>query len=308
MTERPMEAVAQEQREVQDGPGPEDAQPGRSLWGDAVHELIRNPLFIAPLLVVLAIVSMAIVPQLWTSVDPQACQLADSKQGPSPGHPFGFTVYGCDMYSQVVYGARPDIIIAVVCTVGTMAIGVALGTLAAYFGGWVDVLISRLTDIFFGLPFILAALILLSIVGSHSIWALSAMLILFGWTQMTRIMRGSVLETKNRDYIEAARALGARSPRIIFRHVLPNAIAPAIVISTIALGTFVSAEASLTYLGVGLERPTISWGVLISGGQEWAVAGHPHLLIAPCAFLIVTVLSFILLGDALRDALDPKLR
>lgn len=288
-----------EQREV---------QPGRSLWSDAAHDLIRNPLFIVPMLVVLAVLSMAIVPGLWTGVDPHDCDIINSKQGPTDGHPFGFNVYGCDLYSQTIYGSRPDIIIAVVCTIGTMALGLFFGTLSAYFGGWLDVVISRLTDIFFGLPFILAGLIFLAIVGTHSVWTVSMVLIVFGWPQITRIVRGSVLEVKNRDYIEATRILGARAPRIIFRHILPNAIQPAIVIATISLGAFVSAEATLTYLGVGLQRPTVSWGVLISGGQEWAVSGHPHLLVFPCLFLVVTVLSFILLGDAVRDAIDPKLR
>src|SRR5699024_876887 len=126
--------------------------------------------------------------------------------------------------------------------------------------------------------------------------------IIFGWPQMTRIVRGSVLETKSRDYVEATRILGARPLRIIVRPIIPNAIQPAIVIATLALGQFISAEATLTFLGVGLQRPTISWGVLIAGGQQWAVSGHGHLLLFPCLFLIITVLSFILLGDALRDA------
>lgn len=283
-------------------------RPGRSLWSDAWHDLVRNPLCIIPALVVLAVVSMAIAPQIWTSVDPDDCNIINSKVGPTDGHPFGFNVYGCDMYAQTIYGARPDIIIAVVCTAGTTALALFFGTLSAYFGGWLDVVISRLTDIFFGLPFILAGLIFLAIVGSHSVWAISILLIVFGWPQVTRIVRGSVLEAKSRDYVEATRILGARNPRIIFRHILPNAIQPAIVMATLALGQFISAEATLTFLGVGLQRPTISWGVLISGGQEWAVSGHPHLLVFPCLFLVATVLSFILLGDAVRDAIDPKLR
>ncbi len=291
--------ASSEQREV---------RPGRSLWSDAVHDLLRNPLFIVPAVIILAVVSMAVVPQLWTGVDPNNCDIIHSKRGPTSGHPFGFNVYGCDMYAQTIYGARPDIIIAVVCTIGTTVLGLFFGTVSAYFGGWLDVVISRLTDIFFGLPFILAGLIFLAIVGSHSIWAISVVLIVFGWPQVTRIVRGSVLEVKNRPFVEATRILGARAPRVIFRHILPNAIQPAIVIATISLGAFVSAEATLTYLGVGLQRPTISWGVLISGGQEWAVSGHPHLLIFPCLFLVVTVLSFILIGDAVRDAIDPKLR
>ncbi|MGH3447288.1 MAG: ABC transporter permease [Nocardioidaceae bacterium] len=310
MTE-PSELSTSSDETQEPGPAVSEAggiAPGRGLWGDAVHDLIRNPMFIVPLLVVLAVVSMAVAPYLWTGIDPTYCPLLHSKEGPTAGHPFGFTIYGCDMYSQVIYGARPDIIIAVVCTAATTLLGVAFGTVAGFFGRWADVLISRATDIFFGLPFILAALIILSIMQSHSVWSVSLVLIVFGWPQLTRIMRGSVLGTKNRDYVEAARALGARNSRIVFRHILPNAIAPAIVLATIALGGFVSAEATLTFLGIGLEQPTISWGVLITDGQNWAVTGFWHLLVFPCGFLLATVFSFILLGDALRDALDPKLR
>jgi peptide/nickel transport system permease protein/oligopeptide transport system permease protein len=283
------------------------AQGSQSLWADARRKLLRDPVFIVASLVVLAVASMAAFPGLWTSTDPTACQLTQGKAGPAPGHPFGFTIFGCDMYAWVIYGARPDIVIAILGTAGILTLGLLFGTLGGYFGGWVDVVISRLTDVFFGLPFILGALVFLSIVGNHSIWAISAIIIVLGWTQMTRIVRGSVLEAKHRDYVEAARALGASHGRIIFRHILPNAIQPAIVIGTIGVGVLVSAEATLTFLGVGLQRPTISWGVLIANGQNWAVAGYWHLLIFPCAFLIATVLSFILLGDSLRDALDPKL-
>lgn len=283
------------------------AHGNQSLWADARRKLLRDPVFIMASLVVLAVASMAAFPELWTSTDPEACQLTRGKAGPAPGHPFGFTIYGCDMYAHVIYGARPDIVIAILGTAGILALGLLFGTLGGYFGGWVDLVISRLTDVFFGLPFILGALIFLAIVGNHSIWAITAIIVVLGWTQMTRIVRGSVLEAKHRDYVEAARALGASNGRIIFRHILPNAIQPAIVIATITVGALVSAEATLTFLGVGLQRPTISWGVLITNGQDWAVAGYWHLLIFPCAFLIGTVLSFILLGDSLRDALDPKL-
>jgi ABC-type dipeptide/oligopeptide/nickel transport system permease subunit len=290
-----------------ESPGGEQRQRSQSLWADARRKLLRDPVFIGASLVVLLVATMAAFPQLWTSTDPTACQLTRGKQGPAPDHPFGFTIYGCDMYTYVIYGARPDIVIAVLGTTGILVLGLLVGTLGGYFGGWVDLVVSRLTDVFFGLPFILGALIFLAIVGNHSIWAITAIIVVLGWTQMARIVRGSVLEAKHRDYVEAARALGASHGRIIFRHILPNAIQPAIVMATISVGALVSAEATLTFLGVGLQRPTISWGVLITEGQNWAVAGYWHLLIFPCAFLVATVLSFIMLGDSLRDALDPKL-
>jgi ABC-type dipeptide/oligopeptide/nickel transport system permease subunit len=160
--------------------------------------------------------------------------------------------------------------------------------------------------VFLGLPFILGALVFLSLLGTHSIWAVSLVLIALSWPPITRIMRGSVIAVKALDYVEAARALGASNASIIFRHILPNSIAPVIVLATLYLGGFVSAEATLTFLGVGLQVPEISWGITIAQGQDLAVAGYPHLLVFPCAALILTVLAFILMGDALRDALDPR--
>ena len=210
------------------------------------------------------------------------------------------------MYAHVILGARPSIIIAVVVTFGAILVGVVSGIVSGFYAGWVDTVVSRVTDVFLGLPFILGALVFLALLGSHSIWAVSAILIVLSWPTITRIMRGSVIGVKALDYVEAARALGASNSSIVFRHVLPNAIQPVIVLAPLLLGSFVSAEATLTFLGVGLQIPEISWGITIAQGQDLAVAGYPHLLIFPCAALIITVLAFILMGDALRDALDPR--
>jgi ABC-type dipeptide/oligopeptide/nickel transport system permease subunit len=180
---------------------------------------------------------------------------------------------------------------------------------AAFYGRWVDAAISRLTDIFLGLPFLLGAITLLALLRTHSVTSVVLVLIALGWPSVTRIMRASVLATKNMDYVQAARSLGASDTRIILRHVLPNAIAPVIVVATIALGSYVAAEATLTFLGVGLRPPTVSWGVLITQGTQWVFSpGGAHLLLIPAGFLVATVLAFILMGDAARDALDPKLR
>jgi len=157
-----------------------------------------------------------------------------------------------------------------------------------------------------GLPFLLGALVFLALLGRQNIWTVGAVLVVLSWPPITRIMRGSVISVKSQDYVEAARALGASSPAIIRRHILPNSLAPVIVLATLYLGGFVSAEATLTFLGVGLQAPTISWGITIAEGQELAIGGYPYLLVFPCTALIITVLSFILLGDALRDALDPR--
>ena len=283
----------------------------RSLWGDVAYQLVRSPMFWISLILVLVILSMAFAPSLWAETSPNtsgACQLENARQKPSAAHPFGFTAAGCDMWSSVVYGTGKSVIVAILTTIGTVLLGVSMGTYAGYFGGFGDTLISRVTDVFFGLPFILGALVFLAIFPERNVWTITAVLTLFGWTSLTRVMRGSVISTKQKDYVDAARALGASDLFIIRKHVLANSIAPVIVLATIGLGSFIGAEATLTYLGVGYQRPTVSWGLLVAEGQNLALAGYWHLLVIPAAFIVITVLAFILLGDVLRDALDPRTR
>lgn len=282
----------------------------RGLWGDAWYELRRNPVFWFSIVLVAVVTSMAVFPWLWTNVNPRDCFLADhGRETPSlDGRWLGYTFQGCDMYASVVYGASKSLAVAVIGTIGVTLIGIALGTMAGYYGGFTDTVIGRMTDIFFGLPFILGAIVILAIVPVRNVWSISGVIILLGWTSLTRIMRGSVLSTKNKDFVDASRALGASNRHIIRKHVLPNSLAPIFVLSTIYLGAFVGLEATLTYLGVGFRRPDSTWGLLIQEGQPYALQGAPHLLLIPCAILVVTVLAFILLGDILRDALDPRNR
>src|SRR5436190_130907 len=287
----------------------ETAGPERtaSLWGDAWRDLRRKPSFLVPAFLLLLIVSMAAVPWLWTRQDPRDCRIELSKQGPSGAHPFGTNVLGCDYYAMSVHGARASILVAVLATTGVVLVGGLLGVLGGYFGGWAAAGIGYFVNVFLALPLLLGAVVVLSILHSHSIWPLILALVLLGCGAMSRYMRSSVIAAKDMDYVQAARGLGAGHGRIVFRHILPNAIAPVMVIATVSLGAYVAAEATLTYLGVGLQPPTVSWGIMINQGQDY-IQEHPHLLLFPSLFLVVTVLSFILLGDALRDALDPKLR
>jgi ABC-type dipeptide/oligopeptide/nickel transport system permease subunit len=283
----------------------------RSLWGDVRYELVRKPMFWVSLVLVLVILSMAFLPQLWAPESPNArgaCNLADARGTPTWDKPFGYTTAGCDMWASLVWGTGKSVILAILVTIGTTVLGVLLGTAAGYFGGKTDSIISRITDIFFGLPFILGALVFLALFPERNVWTLTLVFVVFGWTSLTRVMRGSVLATKQKDFIDAARALGASDLFIIRKHVIANSIAPVIVLATIALGTYISAEATLTFLGVGYQRPTASWGLLVADGQTLALAGFWHLLVYPCAFIVITVLAFILLGDVLRDALDPRTR
>ncbi|MQA02290.1 MAG: ABC transporter permease subunit [Streptosporangiales bacterium] len=280
----------------------------RSLTGDAWRDLRRNPVFIVAGIVMVLMVSMAVVPQLWTQVDPLNCDLANARSPARDGHPFGFDVQGCDMYSQVVHGARNSIMIGFLVAVFSGVIAVLFGCLSGFYGGWVDMLIQRVNDIFLGIPTILGGILVLSRLGIYNIWTVSAALVIFGgWTSQTRVMRGTVLSVKNADYVQAAKALGASDARIMFRHIMPNAIQSVIVLATLLVGIIIGAEAALTFLGVGLQFPEISWGVQLNTARSYFFQA-PHLLVWPSLFLTVTVLSFILIGDAVRDAFDPKLR
>lgn len=292
-------------------PGPEPTgktqkrEVSRSLWADGWRELRSKPLFWLSMTVVLVVTSMAVFPGLWASGNPARCLLERGSEPPSSAHPFGFTFQGCDMWAKLVYGTSKSLAVALLATIMTTGFGMVVGTLAGYFPGMTDTLLSRFTDIFFGLPFLLGAVVFLAVVPVRNVLTISLVIAILGWTTIARIMRGSVLATKNRDFVEAARALGASNTRVIWRHILPNSIAPIIVLTTINLGIYVGLEATLTFLGVGFERPNTTWGLLIAEGQPYAFQAA-HLLIFPCAFLVVTVLAFIMLGDMLRDALDPR--
>jgi oligopeptide transport system permease protein len=278
-----------------------------SLWGDAWRQLRRNPVFLVSITLIAVLAVMAVFPGLFTREDPFACSLSRSLDTPSSEHVFGFDIQGCNYYARVIHGARVSMQIGLSTVVIAVAIAVVLGSLAGYYGGRLDTLISRLTDIWFGLPPLLAALVFLAVMGERGLTQVTLVLALFGWPTMLRLMRSSVIEMRERDYVQAARALGASDRRIITRHILPNAVAPVIIYGTIFVGIAIAAEATLTYLGVGLTLPNISWGLMLNDAQN-RVRNAPHLLVFPGLFLSVTVLAFIMLGDALRDALDPRLR
>ncbi|MGW3181424.1 ABC transporter permease [Kitasatospora sp. NPDC001119] len=285
----------------------------RSLGSDAWHDLRRKPIFVISALLILLLIVIAIAPGLFTSVDPRAGDLRNHYlTKPNYGHLFqadwfGYDLQGRSIYARVVHGARASIIVGICVTAGVTVIGGLTGMLAGYFGGWVDTIISRITDIFFGIPLLLGSLVVLNAFTSRTVWSVVFALVALGWTQMTRVMRGSVITVKQADFVTAAKALGAGTWRIMFKHILPNAVAPVIVVATIALGGYIAAEATLSFLGIGLQDPTISWGIDISSAQK-VIRTAPFALFFPAGMLSLTVLAFIMLGDAVRDALDPKLR
>jgi oligopeptide transport system permease protein len=281
-----------------------------SLWSDAWRSLRRNPLFVVASALLVVLTVMALFPQLFTDADPRSCNLRNSRGAPGTnGAWFGYDIQGCDYYANVIYGARVSMTIGVMVVGGALVVGVTLGALAGYYGGWFDSLVARLTDIAYGLPYILGAILVLNAFppGQRGLAEVALALIVLAWMTILRLLRSSVIAIKAGDYVQAARAQGASDWRIITRHILPNAIAPVLVYATIAIGGYIAAEATLSFLGIGLQPPSISWGLQINNARGF-VRTSPHLLLFPSAFLSVTVLCFIMLGDALRDALDPKLR
>jgi ABC-type dipeptide/oligopeptide/nickel transport system permease subunit len=287
-----------------------------SLWSDAWRSLKRNPLFWIGTLLALLFTVMAIVPQLFArGADPRSCNLSNSRATPSSEHWFGFDQQGCDYLANVVYGARSSLIIGVTAVLGVLLLGVLVGAVAGYFGGFTDGVLARIADIFYGLPLILGALVLLRvgpstdipIINSRGPGAVAIAIALFGWMTAMRLVRSQVIAIKSSDYVAAAKAMGASSRRILVRHILPNAVAPVLVYATITIGVLIAAEATLSYLGVGLQRPAISWGLQIDAGQD-LLRTAPHLVLFPSLILTLTVMAFIMMGDALRDALDPRQR
>ncbi|MFJ9518150.1 ABC transporter permease [Kitasatospora sp. NPDC101801] len=291
-------------------PKPEKA---RSLGSDAWDDLRRRPIFLISAALILVLIVMTVVPGLFTSVDPRAGDLRNHYLStPNYGHFFqadwlGYDGQGRSIYARVVYGARASIIVGICVTAAVTVTGGIIGMLAGYFGGWIDTLLSRVTDIFFGIPLLLGCLVVLNAFTERTVWSVVFALTALGWTQMARVMRGSVITVKQADYVTAAKALGAGTSRILLKHVLPNAIAPVIVVATIALGGYIATEATLSFLGIGLQDPTISWGIDINSAQK-VIRTAPFALFFPAGMLSLTVLAFIMMGDAVRDALDPKLR
>ncbi|MFL6026631.1 MAG: ABC transporter permease [Friedmanniella sp.] len=290
---------------------------GSSQWASAWGELRRNPLFWISSALILLFVVMAAVPQLFTSTDPYTADLSRAREKPSlDGGWFGYDSQGYDVYARTIYGARASILVGVLATLATTLLGGLIGLIAGFRGGWLDGVLARVGEIFFALPLLLGGILFLYTFPNDletplivQVLKIVAFLALLGWPNIARLMRSSVLQVKPNDYVQAARALGASNSRIIYRHILPNSLAPVIIVATINLGVYISVEATLSFLGIGLQPPAISWGTAISDASAIGlIRVAPHMLLFPSIFLSLTVLAFIMLGDAIRDALDPKLR
>jgi peptide/nickel transport system permease protein/oligopeptide transport system permease protein len=238
---------------------------------------------------------------IWT--EGKKAQLAP----PSKEHWFGTDIYGRDIYTRVVYGARISLQIAFASTIISVVIGVTLGAIAGYYGGRVDDFISWLINVIFAFPFLFFVLAIVAYLPP----SLTIMYFAIGfvnWAEIARVVRGQVLSIKTKEFVEAAIALGARDFRVIFRHILPNVLAPVIVQATLGMGSIIMLEAGLSFLGFGVQPPEPSWGYMIDQGRQYLMAGKWWWSVFPGFAIMMLVLGFNLLGDGLRDALDPRLK
>lgn len=284
-----------------------EALVGTGFWGDTWRGLRRRPKFIIAAALIALIIVVAAFPALFAGADPGYADPNQSLLTPSAAHWFGTDLQGHDIYARTVYGARASITVGLGATLVVFVVGGALGALAGFYGGWMDAVVSRIADVFFAIPLLLAAIVLMQVMHHRTVWTVIAILALFGWPQVARIARGAVLAVRGSDYVLAAKALGLSRFGILVRHAVPNAIGPVIAVSTIALGLFIVTEATLSYLGVGLPPAVVSWGGDINVDQIRLRAGSP-ILFYPAGALAITVLAFMIMGDVLRDALDPTSR
>jgi peptide/nickel transport system permease protein len=265
----------------------------------------RNRMAMAGLIFLVLLCVAAIFAPLITRYSPTE-RVPQYRQGPSTAHWFGTDAIGRDMFARVIYGARVSLKIGFTATAMTIVIGLLIGATSGFFGGWIDTALMRVTDVFLAIPYIVLAIAIATVFG-RSVNSVIVVLGLTSWLGLSRIVRASFLSLKQQEYVEAARALGYSRTRVVFRHILPNALQPIIVYGTIAVGSVILAEAALSFLGVGPQDPTPSWGLMVSQGKG-DVASAFHLLAFPGGAICLTVLAFVLIGDGLRDALDPKLR
>lgn len=272
-----------------------------------MHALRSQPLAVVGLVLLAIFVMLAVFAPHIAPDDPAAIQLGNRLQSPSAAHWFGTDELGRDILSRVVYGARISLLIATSVVTTTVFFGLIFGSLAGYYGGWLDTVLNAvLMNVFLALPGILIAIALVAFLGPgmlNLIFALS----ITGWVGYARLVRGQVLAVREREFVEAARAMGATDMRIMVRHILPNIIQPVMVQAAIGMAGTILAEATLSFLGLGVPPPMPSWGVMLNDARAH-LFDAPHMVVFPAIAIMLAVLSFNFIGDALRDQLDPRTR
>lgn len=281
------------------------------LWTDAWTRFRRNRLAVASLVIVVVMVVLAIIAPLLQRfgiiADPTAQDVVNSYASPgSPGHILGTDDLGRDVLSKVLFGSQVSLSIGIFVQFIVLGIGGGIGLVAGYYGGWVDNALMRFTDIMYAFPDLLFVLIIVAALGPTYLNILFAIGFV-AWVGLARLVRGSVLSIKEKEYVEAAHAAGSSPSKIILKHLLPNSLGPVIVTLTFGIPAAIFTEAVLDFLGVGIRPPQPTWGVMVFDGYA-AVDSYPYLVIVPCVALSLTMLAFNFIGDGLRDALDPRMR
>jgi ABC-type dipeptide/oligopeptide/nickel transport system permease subunit len=278
----------------------------RSLWSDARVRLLRNPVAVAGGAVVILLVVVAILAPYVAPYDPMDQDLANSMAGPSMTHLAGTDVHGRDILSRIIHGTRISLRIGFLGMLLGCVVGVVLGLVSGYYGGWPDTVIMRLLDVQLAFPGLLVAICIIAIIGPGLENVILAVGI-FSVPLFARVTRGQVLTLKEQEFILAARMMGAQDGRIMLTHLLPNAVAPILVLCTLRIATAILTAASLSFLGLGAQPPIPEWGAMLSDGRAY-LSIAPHVATTPGLAILITVLAFNLLGDGLRDALDPRLK
>ena len=285
---------------------------GRSTtyWSDAIRRIRRNKLAVVGFWIIIALFVVAIVGPMVSPYTYEDQDLDNTFQSPTLRHPFGTDQLGRDQMTRVIYGSRISLAVGLVCAALNFLIGVTYGGISAYFGGRVDDIMMRIVDILYGIPTLIIVILLTVLFKDKGVSPLVNVFIAIGltyWLPMARIVRGEILSLKEREFALAAKTIGAPNNRILFKHLIPNAMGPIIVTVTLEVPAAIFTEAFLSYIGLGVSAPVASWGVLASDGTE-AIRSFPYLVLFPALAICLTMFAFNFLGDGLRDALDPRLR
>lgn len=280
----------------------------KTYFGDVFKRFRRHKLAIVGTVVLAVIVLAVLLLPVVMELDPYSTARAPAYTAPNSEFLLGTDASGRDNFARLVYGGRVSLTVGLVSTLISMLIGLPLGVCAAYFKGWFEILVMRLVDLFMSFPSMILIMVLVVIVGP-SLWSVTIVIGVLGWTQFARVIYASVLSVREREYVESARAAGAGHARIIFRYILPNAVAPVIITATFRTAAAILQESSLSFLGMGVQPPAASWGNILNAAQSITVLMRRQWFWLPVGgLLVLTVLSINFVGDGLRDALDPRMK
>lgn len=282
------------------------SKPSLSFWKDVIIRFRKNKLAIAGLIILILLIFMATFGPLMTPYDYKTNDHTNVNQAPSVQHWFGTDDLGRDVFTRTWHGARISLFIGVAAAMIDLFIGVVWGGIAGYKGGRTDNIMMRIADVLYGIPYLLLVILLMVVLG-QSVGTMIIAMTITGWINMSRIVRGQVLSLKNQEYVLAAKTLGSSTPRIMGKHLIPNALGPILVTMTLTIPTAIFTEAFLSYLGLGLTPPIASWGTMASEGLP-ALRYYPWRLFFPATFICLTIFAFNVVGDGLQDALDPRQR